>query len=180
MTAVASLEPGEDIPFYVPHMRGAGAPYWDAQSRGAFVGLTSNHGRRELMRSIIEGLCFELRILLTAVANAFDYPPTSLLTVGGGAKNEVWQQIKADVTGLTVEIPDVHDGTAQGAALIAAVGIGIYGDLTEASRAVFKVKKKFEPRREKTAYYDEIFEEYRQIYPSLKKISSHISERNSR
>jgi len=125
----------------------------------------------------MEGLCFELRVLLSAVDRAFETTSTSLITVGGGARNDVWQQIKADVTGVTVEIPDVEDATAHGAALIAAVGVGVFADLAEASRSAFRLKKRIEPLSEMTDYYNAVFQEYLTLYPALREINARMSGR---
>jgi xylulokinase len=179
MDAARQIDAGSGGVLYVPHLRGAGAPYWDPQSRGAFVGLRSDHTRGHLMRAVIEGLSFELRVLLQAVDNVFG-TTTTLNTVGGGARNEFWQQVKADVTGVTINCPDVEDATVQGAALIGGVGVGIFENLKDASKTVFRLRKRFEPRPEYVERYNEIFEDYVQVYPALRDLNISLTDRVGR
>ncbi len=176
MAEVAAVPPGAGGILYQPHLTGAGAPYWDPGSRGAFVGLKSSHTRAHLMRALFEGLSFELKVLLETVEAAFDMNVPVLNTVGGGARNAVWQQMKSDITGKQVNIPDIKDATPQGAALLAAVGIGIYRDLQEASKSTFRIKRTFEPREEYQEYYGKLYKIYRQVYGSLADIHNSINE----
>jgi xylulokinase len=176
IAAAAEAAPGCGGLFFLPHLRGAGAPAWEPRSRGAFVGLRTTHTRSDLMRAVFEGLSFELRVLLDAVEYAFDIKTTGMNTVGGGAKNNFWQTIKADITGLTVNVPDVKDSTAQGAALVAGVGAGVYPDLVSASRRTFRLLQRSEPRPDLRAFFTERYSLYRKIYGQLREINIALAE----
>jgi xylulokinase len=174
--AVEKIAAGCDGLLFLPHLRGAGAPAWEPRSRSAFVGLRSGHSREHLMRAVYEGLCYELRILLEAVENSVDVHAPALNTVGGGAKNSVWQRIKADVLGIPVNVPDVKDATSQGAALIAGVGAGVYPNFTEASRATFRPLHRFEPHPEAHRFYEKRFSLYAKLYDSLREVNIGLAE----
>ena len=180
ITAVEAAPVGSKGLFFLPHLRGAGAPLWEPRARGAFVGLRTIHTRQDLLRAVFEGLCFELKALLEAVKDSFDIEAKGLNTVGGGAKNRVWQQIKADVTGVPVNVPDVKEATAQGAALIAGVGLGLYANLAEASRHTFRLLDRYEPRPERTEAYAELYPLYKEIFPGLRDVNVALGERDAK
>ncbi len=169
--AARSIPPGCNGLCFVPHLLGAGAPIWDPGARGAFVGLCADHSRAHLVRAVFEGLCLELRNLLDAVETSFGARVTALHTVGGGARNHFWQQLKADVTGLTVNIPDVSESTALGAAMLAGVGTGVYRDMVDASRSTFRLQQRFQPSEKNRATYNRLREVYADIYPKLRDIN---------
>lgn len=171
MRETAETPPGAKGLLFLPHLRGGGAPSWDPRSRAAFVGLQTQHKPAEMMRAVIEGLCFEVRNIIEDMREITGNSIEALTTVGGGARNRFWQQTKADVTGVSVEIPDVDEATALGAALLAGIGIGIYRDMIDASRRTHRVKMRFEPSREKNGVYNQIYQIYTKIYPSLKSIN---------
>jgi xylulokinase len=175
---VKKTDPGARGIFYVPHLRGAGGPFWDPLSRGTFVGLRATHTQPELIRAMIEGICFEMRMILETMVRVFGHPFEAMHTIGGGTRNIFWQEIKASILGLPIELPDVEEATAKGAALLAGVGTGIYDDLYQASQRVYRVKTRFEPDPELVATYHELFEIYRQIYPALKRINTQIDRKS--
>jgi sugar (pentulose or hexulose) kinase len=87
--------------------------------------------------------------------------------VGGGAKSRLWNQIKADVTGLPVKVPEITETTALGAAFLALVGTGAYATLSEASEHVVKIRECIDPDPAVQSTYAETYERYRQTYFAL-------------
>lgn len=171
MRTADSVPAGCNGILFVPHLRGAGAPKQDPVARGAFVGLLSSHTRAHLVRAVFEGLCFELRVVLTAVEEEFGFQISRLHTVGGGARNHAWQQLKADITGLDVCVPDVKEAAAQGAALLAGLGIGVYPSAADALRSVFRLRRRFVPRPEGVEAYEKAFAIYQGLYERLREIN---------
>ncbi len=110
------------------------APEWNGAARGAFFGLTLAHTRAHLTRAILEGSAFALRDILLAMSGA-GLEVHRLTIVGGGAKSDLWRQIKADVTGLPVRVPTNVETTATGAAILAAVGSGERTSVADAADA---------------------------------------------
>ena len=94
----AQAPPGSDGVLFLPALSGATVPRWNDRMRGVFAGLSMNHGRAELARSVIEGCTFALRDVLGRM-DALGLSGEEIRVVGGGARSELWLQIKADVTG---------------------------------------------------------------------------------
>ena len=114
--AAASVPPGADGLLFLPYLLGERSPYWNPQARGAFVGLTMTHGRPEMARAVLEGVAFNLRLILDALqAQEIEIPAMRL--IGGGARSPLWRQILADVLGMPILLPElVTEATSLGAA----------------------------------------------------------------
>jgi xylulokinase len=155
---------------FLPCMQGAMAPEWNGAARGVFYGLTLAHTRDHMTRAILEGSAFALRDILTAMRNA-GLDVRRLTIVGGGAKGELWRQIKADVTGLPVRVPTSVETTATGAAILAAVGAGLFGSIADAAHAFVSFRPgEHEPDPRTTAVYDEAYGRYRAVYDALRPV----------
>lgn len=124
--------PGPSGLAFLPHLHGAGFPRGNPASRAAWIGLRPDHGTPHLVKSVYEGICYELRQVADALEELLGVPIKTLRTVGGGARSRAWLRIKADVTGRSVEVPDLPEAAAYGAALLAAVGAGVYPSVEEA------------------------------------------------
>mgnify|MGYP001235043563 CR=1 FL=1 len=121
---------------YFPYLSGAGAPKPDPGVKAAFLGLSAAHGRPDLLRSVLEGVCFQMRAILEVGRSLpeFGHAADSLAVVGGGTKNEHWMQIKADVFGMTLRVPRNQEAALAGAAMAAAIGCGLYADVADAMK----------------------------------------------
>ena len=162
--------------FFVPHLSGGGAPHRDPQARGIFFGLSAHHKRKDLLRAAFEGLSYEARTLLEALQRYSATELDILRAIGGGAKNELWMRLKADITGKTVEVPALKESTSLGAALLAGLGVGIYSDEKEAVSKVYKVEKTIAPDQAAFQNYDRYYKEiYRNLYPLLRDLSAKIA-----
>lgn len=176
MDKIEAVSPSSNGVMYLPHLRGSGVPYWDPRTKGAFIGLKSTHTSPELMRSVFEGLSFQARMIAEMEEDVAGYKVESLCIVGGGTKIKLWQQIKADITGKVIEIPEVEDATALGAALLAGVGVGIYKDMEEASRVVSKNNKRIWPNPQNRELYDKLYEIYKDAYNALVETNTRLDE----
>ncbi len=134
--------------YLVPAFVGMGAPYWDAEARGAIVGLTRDSGHAEIARAGLESVCFQTRDLLEAMAadmSAADLgSPAALRVDGGMVVNDLFCQWLADLTGRPIERPEVIETTALGAAYLAGLGAGVYSSLAEVA-ASWRCERRFEP-----------------------------------
>jgi xylulokinase len=162
----ASVPPGCHGLLMLPCMMGAMAPTWNEDARGVFFGLTLAHTRAHLARAVLEASAFAVRDI-TDRMQAIGLPARELRVMGGGARSPLWNQIKADVTGLPVSVPAITETTALGAALLALVGAGICVNLDQASRLVVRIARRFEPSPTHRAAYADAYELYRQAYYSL-------------
>jgi len=171
LCAAASHVPaGADGVVFLPCMQGAMAPEWNGAARGGFYGLTLAHTRAHLTRALLEGSAFALRDILDAMRNA-GLEVRRLTIVGGGAKGALWRQIKADVTGLPIRVPVNVETTATGAAILAAVGGGLYSDVASAVEAFVAYRDdEHAPDPGAHAAYDEAYRRYRDVYYALKPI----------
>lgn len=176
MSQAFNRPPGANYLLYLPHLRGSGFPDWDNNSRGSFVGLRPYHRSPDLVRAVLEGVCFELRAIFERLQRLIPDDIRQITTMGGGARNEYWLQIKADIIGLPVEVPVVKEATALGAALLAGVGTGVYADLREATQKTYQVDKRFLPNPEFRRSYDELYRINRQLYPVLKEINRDLTQ----
>jgi sugar (pentulose or hexulose) kinase len=96
--------------------------------------------------------------------------------VGGATRNQFWIQNKADVSGLPIEVPEVKEATALGAAILAGIGVGLYRDERDAYEHVYRPGKSYRPDPCLAPKYAEWYQIYKQIYPSLKSISHQLHD----
>ena len=140
-------DPAEQV-YLVPAFVGLGAPYWDAQARGAIFGLSRNSGAAELARATLEAVAYQTRDLLEAMHA--DWPSakasTTVLRVDGGMTvSDITMQYVADILASPVDRPVVMETTALGAAYLAGRAAGICPDL-EGFAAQWQLDRRFEPR----------------------------------
>jgi xylulokinase len=161
-----SLRAGSDGLIFLPCLMGAMAPTWNDSARGTFMGFTLAHTRAHFARAIMEGSAYAVRDITDRFA-AMGVPARELRVMGGGARSALWNQIKADVTGLEVVVPETTETTALGAAMLALVGVGAYNSLAEASSEMVRVVARFEPNPRARQEYESLYALYRETYFTL-------------
>jgi sugar (pentulose or hexulose) kinase len=164
---VANIPIGANGIFFLPFLQGERAPFVEPTARAEFVGIGDWSTKDELLRSIFEGVALATLHNYKAIENAESFKRVRL--GGGGAKNEVWVQIISDCTGKSLEVTSGSEYGARGAAINAALMLGIYSSYKEAVDNMVKVKKIYEPNLKNTEIYKEIFDIY------VKLIDSHLS-----
>ena len=165
--------PGSLGLFLLPYFEGSGTPTFNRKARGTILGLTLAHGRREVIRAILEGLTYELRNNIEAIEEQ-GTEITELRAIGGGARSRFWLKLKADITKRRVVVPNVTEAAALGAAILAGVGAGVYSDAREAVREIYSVKESFTPSVEAGRIYDRYYRVYRMIYGALRDVFEEI------
>ncbi|MCC6494769.1 MAG: carbohydrate kinase [Propionibacteriaceae bacterium] len=166
VSALAAAAPlGADGLVFLPYLSGERSPLWDADARGAFVGLTLSTGRGQLYRAVMEGVAFALRHNLE-VATAAGAHVAELLAIGGATRSPLWMQVKADVTGLPLTVSANENATPLGAAMLAAIGTDGHSadDLVDrwVSRGV-----SYEPDPAAAQLYDRLYSTYAGLYPAM-------------
>jgi xylulokinase len=151
---------------FLPSLMGALAPTWNESARGTFAGFTLAHTRAHFVRALLEGSAYAVCDIITQMQMA-GMDLHELRVMGGGAKSRLWNQIKADVTGLQVTVPEILETAALGAAFLALVGIGEYATLSEASEHMVKIRERIEPQSPAQSIYVESYARYRQTYFAL-------------
>jgi xylulokinase len=171
MTAAAgSVPPGSDGLVFLPYLRGGGAPHFDINARGAYLGALLPHNRGHFTRALYEGIAFNIRWLyeLFESVNVPIFSLDEIRAIGGGVLNDVWMQIYADVNGLPFgRVANPQQATATGAAIMGGVGVGVWDSYQQAAKLV-AISKRFKPNAEATAMYDELYPIYKGAYPVLK------------
>ena len=162
-TAVA---PGADGLVFLPYLAGERSPIWDPAARGVLAGLTLAHGRGHLTRAILEAAALAIRHVAGPILAA-GVRVDAMRVCGGPAHSEAWNRIKADVTGFDVLVPRVLETTVVGAAIVAAVGTGMYSDVPAAVRAMTAVERRIAPDPAKRDAYDQAYRRYIELYPAV-------------
>jgi xylulokinase len=160
----AGAAPGSDGVLFLPALSGATVPRWNDRMRGVFAGLAMNHGRAQLARAVIEGCTFALHDVLHRM-DALGLAGEEIRVVGGGARSELWLQIKADVTGRRVQPVLSLEPTAAGAAVLAGVAAGTFTGAADAvARMVRLAPRSFEPDPGTRDVYAERYAQYGALY----------------
>jgi xylulokinase len=165
----AKVPPGSDGLLWTPYLMGERTPHLDSNARGALVGLTASHTRAHVIRAILEGVAFSLRDTFTLFGE-MKVPVKNIRLGGGGARSALWRQIQADVYGKPVEIVEAEEGAAYGAALLAAVGAGVWPSVDAACAATIRVAARIDPQPEAVATMDASYAAFRRVYPATRQI----------
>jgi glycerol kinase len=150
----------------IPHLVGAGAPHWNPYAKGIIFGLSLGHERRDLYRAVLEGVAYEVRKNIE-VFKELGINPKELRLTGGGSRSNFWNQIMADVLGITCVRNIIEEATSLGAAILAASGAGIFPDIAKAAENLCKVDKKWIPDNERHVFYDKIYKYSNEFYAHL-------------
>ena len=114
--------------YFVPALSGLGAPHWDMNARGAFLGITGGVRREHMVRAVLEAIAYQVKEVVDAVNKDSDQPISLLKVDGGAARNNFLMQFQADALGVPLERPKILDATAQGAAFGAGLAVGFWSD----------------------------------------------------
>ena len=166
---VESAMTAKHPPFFLPHFIGSGTPYLDPHSKGIIAGLTLGTSRADMIRGILEGVAFEMRVNLEILAAA-GIAPTELRCTGGGAKSGNWMQLKANLWGKRLCTLNASEGGALACAMLGAVAIGRFKDIRNAVERFVRVTGAFEPDMKEHARYSERYGVYRELYPKMKEL----------
>ena len=155
----AAVPPGSEGLLVLPHCAGTVTPEANPQATGVAFGITMAHSRGHFARAIMESVAFLLRQQVELVAEC-GVRCGEIRSLGGAAASPLWLQIKADVLGIPVVTTTCAESTSLGAAMLAAVGAGIYPDLGEAAAAMVSLDKRVEPSPANRAAYQKSYENY--------------------
>lgn len=159
--------------YFLPYLMGERSPHNDAGARGAFVGMRPYTTRKHMLLAIMEGVAFALRDCIE-VAGASGVKIEKSLICGGGAKNEIWRTIVANVLGIEIQRPQTEEGPSYGGAILAMVGCGEYASVKEATDKLIKIKDSILPNDALVQMYNKKYEVFKQIYPALKGVFSQM------
>ncbi len=159
-------------------------PYWSPgiifpspEAKGSIIGFGDVHKKEHIYRSIIEGLAYSIREGKELIEKRSKVPITEIYINGGGSKSDEVMQITADILGISVNRPYIYESSGLGAAILAAVGVGLYKDIETAVENMTNVGKVFHPKPEAVKTYDDLYKNvYLKMYKSLKPLYKSIQK----
>lgn len=173
MMAEAAAAPlGAHGVWFQPYLSGSGPPHRNPQAWGAWLGLRLGHSRGDLLRAGVEGLTFGIKSMLDGLQAHSGLRISEVRAVGGGTRNPWWQQVKADIFGIPVQTVLLSDVAAQGAALLAGIGVGVFRDAEHAAAVAYRPGVRYTVDRDRHDLYQAAYEQtFKTIYPALLGIS---------
>src|SRR4051812_26315792 len=160
-------DPGAGGLFFLPYLTGERCPHPDPEARGGWIGLTARTLRRDLIRSLLEGVTFGMRDALE-IMKQMNIAVTQVRASGGGARSALWRSLQADIYNQPIVLTNASEGPAYGVALLAGVGTGAFSSVEEACRASIKQTAKIAPNAKRAAFYDKHYNVYHKLYGDLK------------
>lgn len=127
---------------FLPYINGTNAPEFDSTASGLFMGLKTRHDAYDMAAAVMEGVA----LLLDRTLNSLSKKPVSIISTGGGAKSPLWLQMKADITGIQVNVPEDKEAALLGAAIMGAVTAGIFESYEAAVAEGVRMEKSYTPR----------------------------------
>ncbi len=158
---------GENNVFFLPYLMGERSPHNNPDARAMFIGMSMDTTRADMTQAVLEGVAFGIRDSFE-VAKALGIQIEKTKICGGGAKSSLWKKIMANVLGITVEVIESEEGPGYGGAILAAVGCGEYTSVEEAAGQLVKVVGAVEPEAELVAKYEEKYQQFKKLYPTVK------------
>lgn len=166
----ANVPAGCEGLLFLPYLAGERTPFNDPQARGVYFGLSMKHDQSYMIRAAMEGILFNL-CECQAFFDEMGITQTKVISAGGGSKGTVWKQIQADMLNMPVYTTQTQEEACLGAAILAAVGIGIYPDVKTACRQIVAFSPEVtEPIAENVKIYREKQQIFHELYLSVKSI----------
>ncbi|QQE13262.1 xylulokinase [Planctomycetota bacterium] len=171
----ADIQPGCEGLFFQPYLTGERCPHPDPDAKAAWIGLSIRHTHAHMTRALLEGVTFGMTDILQIMRN-MDIPVKTIRLTGGGAKDPFWRQMQADIYNAKTAIVNADEGPAYGVALLAAVGIGLYPNVTAACKAAITQTETLKPARKLANFYKKQHAQYQRLYTALAPEYKNISK----
>ena len=165
MSEAAAEAPCAGEVVFLPYLAGERSPLWNPDARGVFFGLSFATTRGQMIRAVMEGVAFSLRHNLDTAEAAGVYAGT-LRATGGSCNSPVWMQIKADITGRRIEVPQAETAAAWGAAILAGIGSDVFESWEEAVGSI-QVMRSYEPDLNRSVLYEKQYQKYLRLTETL-------------
>ena len=163
---VLQSPPGARGLLFLPYLLGERSPRWNPFARGAFVGLSINHKHADMLRAVLEGITFNLRVILDAFTQQ-GATIEALRVIGGGARSNVWNSIMADIFALPIHrLNLLEEATSMGAAVAGGIGVGVWKDFSMVD-TMTQVVSEVLPQTENQQRYRELYTLFNEIYDTL-------------
>ena len=166
-TDISDDDLGNNKVFFLPYLMGERSPINDTDARGAFIGMSLDTKRKDLIQAVLEGVAFAVRDNLE-VAKKLGINISKSTLCGGGAKSPLWRKILANVLNIELIIPTFEEGPGLGAAMLCMVADGTYSSVKECAASLFKVSETVKPDPAIVTRYENRYQKHINIYPALK------------
>ncbi len=153
----------------LPHFAGAATPYMDNDAKAAMVGLTLETKKTDIYKALMEGTSYEMLLNFNTLKQ-FTGEIEEVRATGGGARSDVWLQIKADILNTAITSLDCKEVGAAGTAALAGVAIGAYPSLADAVVTMAPIRKIFVPNPEHQQAYSLLYQKYANLYGAIKSL----------
>ena len=165
--------PGAGGLLYLPYLLGERSPRWNSDARGCFVGLGMSTEKKDMIRAVLEGVGYNLKVILDILENRERVD--SVILIGGGAKGREWLQILADIWQKTISVPAyLVEATSMGAAVCGGVGIGAFPDFRVVER-FNRIVDEIRPDKKNTMVYERMYGAFNEAYDALCSVFPSIS-----
>ena len=175
-TEEAAITPdklGNNHVFFLPYLMGERSPINDTDARGLFIGMRPDTTRADMLQAVLEGVAFAARDNLE-IAKALGIDIQKSTVCGGGAKSPLWREILCNILGIDLEVPACEEGPGFGVGMLAMVACGEYASLNECAEKLVKKKEVIHPDPETKERYNQQYEKFKKIYPSLKELYKNL------
>ena len=169
------VKAGSNGLIYLPYLIGERTPHLDADAKGVFFGLSTVHKKRDMIRSVMEGVVYSLKDCL-GIISGMGVDVNEVRASGGGGKSKLWKQMQADIFGVPITTTNSSEGPALGVALLAGVGTGVYKNVAEACDTAIQAKNIQQPDESNVSIYSKYYELYGKLYNSLKNDYKELSQ----
>ncbi|AIQ71081.1 xylulokinase [Paenibacillus graminis] len=174
LQGVDSIPAGSGGLLFTPYIVGERTPHPDPNIRGSFIGMDAGHTLNHFTRAVLEGITFSLRESIDIVRDS-GKEITEVVAIGGGAKNEAWLQMQADIFNASVIKLESEQGPAMGAAMLAAYGSGWFASLSECAEAFIRPAEVYKPNAQQAEVYDGLFHLYQQVYGQTRELNDKLA-----
>lgn len=165
MAIAEDVAPGADGLLFLPLLAGTRAPYWNANARGVFFGLTLYHEKKHMIRAAVEGVMFRIHSVLQVIEQLAG-ETKQIKGSGGFARSRLWCSMLADIAGTQVTVPDCIESSGLGAAKLGLLAMGDIDDFSEVSDWD-QTQLHFEPNLTHRTTYEELFGIFTRVYEQL-------------
>ena len=175
LSEIGSVPVGSNGLLFTPYLVGERTPHADAIIRASFIGVDSSHQRKDFVRAVLEGITFSLNESIE-IFRKNGKLIDNIVSIGGGAQNNDWLQMQADIFNAKIVRLTSEQGPGMGAAMLAAYGCNWFDSLKDCADEFLKEDKQFIPIKENVEKYKKLFSIYQQVYNQTKDLNKELLE----
>lgn len=174
LSRVGEVPPGANGLLFTPYLVGERTPHADALIRASFIGMDGSHTIDDFARAVMEGITFSLNESIELFREA-GIQVDRIVSIGGGAKNEDWLHMQADIFNAEIVQLANEQGPGMGAAMLAALGCGWFESLEQCAAQFIRYEKTYQPDAERVKTYADLFAIYKQVYAQTRSLNEQLA-----